>query len=318
MSLLLRVSTRFSRQFIFSRSFTDNVGPRFVSGDTPKPVIMFGDKRPIDLTNQTSNDDADESSSTADFLKDPFIKPQVVTMRMYRDLITGLAKSHIPDAGAMRFPVGYFDRIRTFQSDFDLKFNYNEMLLRAMTHKSYALNWVNPAKAKVPGWWKSPAAVETVEKYSEVVTVVSNSSLSVLGQSLLFFLAQSYLFQKYPTISGELLIKESRALVFHPLVASLGSAHFLLLTNQLVLADMRQKEEDITEEIVRNATFALLGAIYLDSGMVALSDFATKHVFPALFRLRDSVEVLQISHVEKLHDAAKSIALVPRYKYDLV
>lgn len=151
------------------------------------------------------------------FLKDPFITPQVATVRMYRDLITGVAKMHLPDAMPLKFPTGYFDRIRKFCADFSLNFKTNELLLRAFTHKSYAITWICPQKRE-EGWWKSPTVVKASQQYAEVINITSNASMSVLGQSLLFFLAQSYLFQKYPTMSADLLIKESRALVYHPLV----------------------------------------------------------------------------------------------------
>jgi dsRNA-specific ribonuclease len=73
----------------------------------------------------------------------------------------------------------------------------------------------------------------------QVVNVVSNASMGSLGLSLLFFLSQSYLFQKYPTLSSAALNREARSLCAAPLLASLGSAHFLLTTNKLVLADVR-------------------------------------------------------------------------------
>jgi dsRNA-specific ribonuclease len=91
----------------------------------------------------------------------------------------------------------------------------------------------------VAGWWRSPSAVQTVAKYEQVVNVVSNATLSSLGLSLLFFLTQSYLVQKHPTLGPGPLTREARALCAAPLLASLGSAHFLLAQNKLVLADTR-------------------------------------------------------------------------------
>jgi hypothetical protein len=37
-----------------------------------------------------------------------------------------------------------------------------------MTHRSHALNWLNPRDSKREGWWRSPDAVQTVKKYEEV------------------------------------------------------------------------------------------------------------------------------------------------------
>jgi hypothetical protein len=172
-------------------------------------------------------------------LSDPFLTPSVVTARMYRDLVTGVAKAHLPEAAPLHFPDGYFGRLNAFQSEFGLKFNQNELLLRALTHRSHAINWLEPRESKREGWWRSPAAVATVQKYDQVINVVSNASMASLGLSLMFFLTQSYLFQKHPTLSSSALARESRALCAAPLLASLGSAHFLLTTNKLVLCDAR-------------------------------------------------------------------------------
>ena len=182
-----------------------------------------------------------DAAATAEgaWLTDPFLTPQVITQRMYQDLITGAAKAHLPEAAPLHFPDGYFQALNAFSAQFGLSFRTNELLLRAMTHKSYAMNWLNPRAAKKVGWWRSPEAVATVGRYEQVVHIVSNSTLAALGLSLLYFLAQSYLFQKYPTASAQHLFKEGRALCAAPLVASLGSAHFLLATNKLVLADLR-------------------------------------------------------------------------------
>ena len=59
------------------------------------------------------------------------------------------------------------------------------------------------------GWWRSPAAVALVNKYDQVINVVSNASMASLGLSLLFFLAQSYLFQKHPTAAMAAIARES-------------------------------------------------------------------------------------------------------------
>jgi hypothetical protein len=92
-----------------------------------------------------------EGLDTAQLLSDPFLTPQVVTQRMYRDLVTGAAKAHLPEATGLKFPEGYFQRLQTFQATFGLTFKSNEMLLRALTHKSYAIQWLYPHESKQEG-----------------------------------------------------------------------------------------------------------------------------------------------------------------------
>jgi dsRNA-specific ribonuclease len=189
------------------------------------------------------------------------------------------------------------------------------MLLRAMTHRSYALNWLHPREAKVEGWWRSPNAVKTVATYEQVVNVVSNATLAPLGLSLLYFLTQSYLFQKYPTASSSHINREGRALCAAPLLASLGSAHFLLAQNKLVLADLRGLSEEGQEILLRDTTCALVAAIYADQGIAAVSAFAGEHVFPPLMKLRETVDLVQPGNaLECLNSVLKAAHLLPHYR----
>ena len=65
--------------------------------------------------------------TTEQLLADPFLSPQVITSRMYRDLVTGVAKSHLPEATPLKFPevcnnlldiiVFYFLAIIIFRDD---------------------------------------------------------------------------------------------------------------------------------------------------------------------------------------------------------
>ena len=55
---------------------------------------------------------------------------QVITQRMYRDLVTGVAKAHLPEAAPLRFPEGYFVRLQRFQTSFGLAFAHNEVRRR--------------------------------------------------------------------------------------------------------------------------------------------------------------------------------------------
>jgi dsRNA-specific ribonuclease len=47
--------------------------------------------------------------------------------------------------------------------------------------------------------------------------------------------------------------------------------------------------EEGQEQILRDCVCSLAAAVYLDRGIGAVSEFAAKHVFPPLIKLRETV-----------------------------
>ncbi len=58
-----------------------------------------------------------------------------------------------------------------------------------------------------------------------------------------------------------------------------------------VLAAGAGLTEEAQEQILRDATCALVAAVYTDGGIAAASAFTAEHVFPALLRLRETVRM---------------------------
>ena len=74
-------------------------------------------------------------------------------------------------------------------------------------------------------------------------------------------------------------------------------------------------DEEGQELILRDTTCALLGAIYVDSGIAAVSAFAATHVFPALLRLRDTVSEVQPNNpLDRLNSCLKGAHLLPYFR----
>jgi hypothetical protein len=62
-------------------------------------------------------------------------------------------------------------------------------------------------------------------------------------------------------------LAQARALCAAPLLASLGSSHFLLASERLLLADVRGANEEVQEQMLRDTVCALIAAVYLGAAM---------------------------------------------------
>ena len=128
------------------------------------------------------------------------------------------------------------------------RFQQRPLLLEALTHRSYV--YERPA----PG-------------------LKHNERLEFLGDAILAFLSADYLFQAYPTLSEGELTTTRAALVKTPTLA--GFARRLHLGEYLRMGKGEARTGGRNRDALLAATFeALLGAIYLDSGLDIARRFA--------------------------------------------
>ncbi len=132
------------------------------------------------------------------------------------------------------------------------KFTNRDLLLQALTHRSY----VNE---------------------NEVAHFRNNESLEFLGDSVLGFLVSSRIFQNHPELTEGELSKIKAYLV--------SAANLVRLAERIRLGDFirlsrgEEKTGGRTKRaIVVDAYEAILGALYLDGGVDAASDFLGRQV----------------------------------------
>lgn len=113
----------------------------------------------------------------------------------------------------------------------------------------------------------------------------SNERLEFLGDAVLQLLSSEFLFEKYPNQPEGKLTNFRAALVCTPSIGKeakrLGYGEFLLLSNGEEATGGREREY-----ILANTFEAVLGAIYLDSGLDKCRQFTEKEL---LYKLDDIV-----------------------------
>jgi len=132
-------------------------------------------------------------------------------------------------------------------------FKDEDLLERAFTHRSYLNEHQNIKKS-------------------------SNERLEFLGDAVLQFLSSEFLFTNYPNSAEGNLTNFRAALVCTPSLAEesrkLGYGEYLFLSKGEEASGGREREY-----ILANTFEAVLGAIYLESGVEACRKFLTKKLF---------------------------------------
>ncbi len=153
------------------------------------------------------------------------------------------------------------DNITRFQDILGLRFRDPELLTQALTHRSFVNEYAD-----------------------EDSSIRDNERLEFLGDAVLDIIVADMLFQKYPDVSEGELTRLRAALVRTESLAQLGTqfqlGEFLRLGHGEEITGGRQR---IT--ILCRAFEAVIGALYLDSGMEAVKKF----VIPSLLELLDYV-----------------------------
>lgn len=147
------------------------------------------------------------------------------------------------------------DKISGLETKIGLKFKNKDLLLQALTHRSY-LN-------ENPRWHLD-----------------HNERLEFLGDAVLELIVTEYLYNNYPNPEGEMT--NWRAALVNANILSQISNEFDL--NDFVLLS-RGEARDIgraRQYILANAIEALIGAIYLDQGYEPTKDFIARFVLKEL------------------------------------
>jgi len=142
--------------------------------------------------------------------------------------------------------------ISCLEKKIDITFNNKDLLYEALTHRSY-LN-------ENPSW-----------QYSQ------NERLEYLGDAVLELIVSEFLFAQYPDYPEGQLTAIRAALVNYQFLAKIAKQ--IYLDDFIFLSKGEaQDTEKAKEVILANAFEALLGAIYLDQGYQAASEFVKKYV----------------------------------------
>jgi ribonuclease-3 len=136
------------------------------------------------------------------------------------------------------------------------RFKNRSLLLQALTHRSF----VNEHEGE---------------------NLRNNEALEFLGDSVLGFLTSSRIFREYPDLTEGELSKTKAYLVSAANLVRL--AERICLGDHILLSHGEEKTGGRTKRaIVVDAYEAIIGAIYLDGGVEAASDFVGRQIEPIL------------------------------------
>jgi ribonuclease-3 len=171
------------------------------------------------------------------------------------------------------------------------RFRERELLVRALTHKSYAFD--NKASGD------SPSA--------------DNEQLEFLGDSILGFVVSEALMQRYPAFTEGDLSRRKAHLVsaahLHFVALQLGFGAFLHLGRSEEVGGGRKKKA-----LLSNAVEAVIAALYLDGGLDVARNFILENVIGSPQALQNADDASAISYKTVLQERARSLKLPqPRY-----
>jgi len=174
-----------------------------------------------------------------------------------------------------------------FEKTIDLKFNNQEILKQAFTHRSF-LNEHKSLKGK------------------------HNERLEFLGDAVLELAITDYLYNEYPDKNEGDLTSIRSALVNAQTCALV--AQKLAVNDYLLLSKGETKDVGRARQyILANALEAIIGAIYMDSGYEKARDFILKNIAPMTEKIVK--EELWVDAKSKFQEKAQDIAgVTPSYK----
>ncbi len=147
------------------------------------------------------------------------------------------------------------EKISELEEKIGIKFKNQDLLLQALTHRSY-LN-------ENPKWHLD-----------------HNERLEFLGDAVLELVVTEYLYNKYPNPEGDLT--NWRASLVNAIMMAKVSAK-IDLNEYLLLSRGESKDVGRARQyILANALEAVIGAIYLDQGYEAASDFISRFIVEEL------------------------------------
>ncbi|MFA5998275.1 MAG: ribonuclease III [Candidatus Paceibacterota bacterium] len=141
----------------------------------------------------------------------------------------------------------------TFAEKLGLSFNTLDLLIEALTHRSY------------------------LNEHREY-TGSHNERLEFLGDAVLELAATDFLFKKFPTKPEGELTAYRAALV--NTVSLAESAQLLGVNDYLLLSKGESKDTGRARDVILADAFeAIIGAVYLDQGFAAAEAFIAKNIF---------------------------------------
>ncbi len=148
--------------------------------------------------------------------------------------------------------------IHTYAHKLGITIHNATLLLEALTHRSY----LNENKS-VAG---------------------HNERLEFLGDAVLELVVTDFLFHKFPQKPEGDLTSYRAALVNTQSLCE--SSEALGVNDMLLLSKGEKKDTGHSRQIIlANAFEAIIGAIYLDTGIEAVTQFIAKHIFPKIDRI---------------------------------
>ena len=169
-----------------------------------------------------------------------------------------------------------------------LKFHNRDLLAQALTHRSF------------------------VNEYNGDQAIPDNERLEFLGDAILDVIVADMLYHKYPDVSEGELTQLRAALVKTESLAHIG-AHFKL--GEYLRIGRGEENTGGRERmtILCRAFEALIGAMYLDSGMKAATDFVTPSLLKLLeYVIENNLHIDARSELQERIQAKLSIA--PSYR----
>ena len=220
-------------------------------------------------------------------------------LRSVRQLLTSVLPAQLPDAraGSVREtrplsppPAATLtaDRLRELESKINYRFRDQRLLIRALTHRSFANEQPLPRP-------------------------LHNEAFEFLGDAVLEFLISTWLLERFPTLSEGPLSKMRAytvsAVNLHHLAQRLGIGHYLLLNRGEEKTGGREK---VALQV--DAYEALIAAVYLDGGVEAANRFIRREFGPTIDEI-DPADLTPMDYKTALQERLQSLGLpTPRYE----
>lgn len=152
--------------------------------------------------------------------------------------------------------------------------NYPDNFAKILAEKLHNLEKLIGYKIKDPTFYVKAI---THRSYSEFTDyhLRSNERLEFLGDSVLGLIIGEYVFKDFPNKDEGFLTKTRSQLVNRAALAS-AAARINLLDYMLVANNFVGNSDKGAQSIISNAVEALIGAIYLDAGLLAATKFVEK------------------------------------------
>lgn len=176
---------------------------------------------------------------------------------------------------------------QSLEQNINYKFKDRDLLLEALTHKSYCIN--------------------------EKKKLSHNERLEYLGDAILGFVLAEQLMQLFPQDNEGLLSKKRASLVNQDVLSQ--KALNLKLDTLLILGPgEKEQESHLKPRILCSAYEAMLGAIYLDSDFLNIRSWIQKEFKPDIQQIKPDLE-FERDYKTRLQELTQKMKLgMPEYQ----